>query len=238
MRARQQFAAAFVVGTVQRHREARTHCSRAHAFDRANGAHRRNHLSLAADLRQIPDPRDRAEDRVEVVARLAHPHIDHAIGAQPAARVHHLFHHLVDVEVAFDAEQPAGAEATTHRAAHLRRDADRPGRHRHGLDALAVVQPDPEAERPVLAANFFDDARPQTRLEEHRQASQFVGGERQTLLVEVLLLRRAAGGHEAAGQCSLALRQDATETVEARCGRVHREDLASPRGMRNSRALR
>ena len=91
---------------------------------------------------------DRAQRLVVVGQRLAHAH-EHDVGhrSRRAAEAQHLLDDLARLEIAGEAELAGDAEDAAHRAAGLRRDADRlaarpsSGRvHLDGFDLLAIVQ--------------------------------------------------------------------------------------------------
>jgi hypothetical protein len=102
--------------------------------------------------------RDGVQHVLQVVRRLAHAHVEHAVDAHRAARVDHLLDDLERREIALQAEQAARTETTADRAADLRRDADGAHRHRDRLDELVVGEADHEARGAVGGGRALDDA--------------------------------------------------------------------------------
>ena len=136
--ARQQAFAQVGAGGVQRQRERGFHALSGQPLKDPCIAHGREHQTLVADAAERAKQVDRLEHVVKVVGRLAHAHENHLAHRLTSAGSDHLRHDFGTADLSQQPFATGHAEDATHRAAHLRRDADAFTRQQHGLDRLAV----------------------------------------------------------------------------------------------------
>ena len=167
---REQRQPRLLLERVQAHRQVRlgARIELIHPRDDAHRAHRDPPLGHR-EPGLLAQHRDRAQHLLEVIERLAHPHVDDvlrdgrvaALLAQVLSRDRDLRDDLPRGQVAHEAQPPGLAEDAAARAAHLARDADgeplplaRPVaafglRDQHRLHQRAVVERDREAHRAI-----------------------------------------------------------------------------------------
>ena len=146
---RQQGFAQVGAGGVQRQGECGPDPLSGQPLEDPGIAHGREHQTLVADAAERAKQVDRLEHIVEVVGRLAHAHEDHLAHRLTSAGSDHLRHDFGAADLSQQALAAGHAEHATHRAAHLRRDADAFTRQQHGLDRLAVGQRHQQSGRTV-----------------------------------------------------------------------------------------
>ena len=135
---RQQGFAQVGAGGVQRQGECGPDPLSGQPLEDPGISHCREHQTLVADAAERAKQVDRLKDVVKVVGRLAHPHEDHLAHRLTSAGSDHLRHDFGTADLSQQTLATGHAEDATHRAAHLRRDADAFTRQQHGLDRLAV----------------------------------------------------------------------------------------------------